>query len=66
MAREKLKETLLKQYTAKGLPTPNDTVLEESMDNLVAFFELLIQEDRKNGVPDERRDQRDPVHPDPA
>ncbi|MBI3615183.1 MAG: hypothetical protein HY211_01575 [Candidatus Omnitrophica bacterium] len=66
MAREKLKETLLKHYAVKGLPTPSDTALEESMDNLVAFFELLIQEDRKNGGVDERRDQRDPVHPDPA
>jgi hypothetical protein len=66
VAREKLKETLLKHYAAKGLPAPSDTVLEESMDNLVAFFELLIEEDRKNGGVDERRDQRDPVHPDPA
>ena len=66
MAREKLKETLLKHYAAKGLPTPSDTALEESMDNLVAFFELLIEEDRKNGGADERRDQRDSVHSNPA
>lgn len=56
----------MKQYAAKGLPTPSDTVLEESMGNLVAFFELLIQEDRRNGGPNERRDQQDPIHPDPA
>jgi len=66
VAREKLKETLLKQYAAKGLPTPGDSALEESMDNLVAFFELLIEEDRKNGDADERRDQRNPVHPNQA
>ena len=66
MAREKLKETLLKHYAAKGLPIPSDTALEESVDNLVVFFELLIQEDRKNGGTDESRDQRDSVHPNPA
>ena len=63
MARERLKDALLRHYTAGNLPAPIGTALDEAADTLVAFFELLIQEDRKHGKDNGTDAQRDSVHP---
>lgn len=66
MARERLKEALLRHHAAENLPSPIGTALDEAADTLVVFFELLVQEDRKQGGDRGTDTQRDPVHPDPA
>lgn len=66
MAREKLKEALLKHHTTKNLDAPIGTALDEAAGNLVALFELLIEEDQKQGGNNGTEGQRDSVHPDTA
>ena len=67
MAREKLKEALLKHHTAQNLPAPIGTALDEAADNpLVALYELLVEEERRQGGNDGTDTQRDSVHPNTA
>lgn len=66
MAREKLKEALLKHHAAKNLDAPIGAALDEAAENLVALFELLVEEERRQGGNNGTPDQRDSVHPDSA
>ena len=43
-----------------------DAELEASADNLAALFELLVEEERRQGGIDGTDDQRDSVHPNTA
>jgi len=49
---KRLKNTLAGHYKAQDLPDPSTEELDASVDALMRYFELLVEADRKTGLPD--------------
>jgi hypothetical protein len=62
-AKDELKTAIADCMTGSG-QTPTDQELAESADNLLAFFELLIEADKKLKKTDESSDNRNPNNTD--
>ena len=61
--KAELKNTIDEHFKELG-QMPTDQELDDSADNLLAFFELLIEADKKLMKADESSDNRDPDNTD--
>lgn len=61
--KTELKTTIAEHLKESG-QTPTDQELTDSVDNLVSFFELLIEADKRLGKTYESSDNRDPNNTD--